>query len=332
MKKLAFILILLASGQLAIAQQLPIYSQYLYNKFLINPAHAGSDGYTSINLTAREQWVGYSGAPRTYSLSWQTRFLKKRFDIKLKSNNKTVYRPKTDGKIGLGAYVFSDRNGLVQRTGFEICYSYHMWVQEHTQLSMGLGFTGYHFIIKADEASFEYPNEPWLTDNLRKGVFIPDIDFGIYLLNPRFDIGFSALQLIGASAKIGDYAYRNFKMDRHFYLFGSYYLPVANKQELEPSVLLKVSEELRPQADLGLTYIYDQSFWTGLTYRTGGGIIANIRFKYVPKHTMKTALFIGYAVDFTLNQIQRVTYGTHELTLALKFGDSSRRYRWLDRY
>ena len=87
MKKLAFILILIAIWQVAAAQQLPIYSQYLYNKFLINPAHAGSDGYTSINLTAREQWVGYSGAPRTYSLSWQTRFLKKSYHLKMRASN-----------------------------------------------------------------------------------------------------------------------------------------------------------------------------------------------------------------------------------------------------
>lgn len=332
MKKLAFILITIAFWQVAPAQQLPIYSQYLYNKFLINPAHAGSDGYTSVNLTAREQWIGYSGAPRTYSLSWQTRFLKKPYEVKQKSSTRTRYRPKTDGRVGLGAYIFSDRNGLIQRTGFQASYAYHMWIQNNTQVSLGIAATGYHFIINADQGSFEDPSEPWLTDNLRRGVFVPDADFGIYLLNPRFDFGFSAQQLFGAAAKIGNYAYRNFQMNRHFYTFGSYYLPIASKQELEPSVLVKMSEELRPQADLGLTYIYDQSLWTGLTYRTGGGIIANIRLKYVPKHTTKTAMFFGYAVDFTLNQIQRVTYGTHELTLAIKFGDSSRKYRWLDRY
>jgi len=332
MKKLAFLLILLTFKQIGSAQQLPIYSQYLYNKFLINPAHAGSDGYTSFNLTAREQWVGYSGAPRTYSLSWQTRILKRSFSVKKKSSNKTTYRPKTDGRVGLGAYVFSDRNGLIQRTGFQATYAYHMWVQPQTQLSMGLAVTGYHFRINASESSFEDPNEPWLTDNLLRGVFVPDADFGIYLLNNKFDLGFSAQQIFGAAAKIGDYAYRNFKMDRHFYMFGSYYLPIGPKAELEPSILGKISEVLMPQADIGMTYIYDQSIWTGLTYRTGGGVIANIRFKYVPKHTEKTAMFFGYAVDFTLNQIQRVTYGTHELTFAVKFGDSSRKYRWLDRY
>ncbi len=332
MKKLAFILVLLALRQITLAQQLPIYSQYLYNKFLINPAHAGSDGYTSINLTAREQWVGYSGAPRTYSLSWQTRILKKPFQIKKKSGQRTSYKPKTDGNVGLGAYVFSDRNGLIQRTGFQATYAYHMWLDRNTQLSLGLAFTGYHFIVKADETSFEDPNEPWLTDNLRRGVFVPDADFGIYLLNHKYDFGISVQQLFGAAAKIGDDAYNKFKMNRHLYTFGSYYFEISNKQELQPSVLVKVSEELMPQADFGLTYIFDQSFWTGLTYRTGGGLIANIRLKYAPKKSEQTAYFFGYAVDFTLNQIQRVTYGTHELTFAVKFGDSARRYRWLDRY
>ena len=331
-KRLAYILIFVALEQTSFAQQLPLYDQYLYNRFLIDPAHAGSDGYTSFNLTAREQWVGYSGAPRTYSISWQTRILKRGYKIKKTIFNRTTFTPKNDGKVGLGGYIFSDKNGLVQRTGFQLTYAYHMWLQEYTQLSLGLAFTGYHFIINADELSFEDPNEPWLNNNLRNGVFVPDVDFGIYLLNPRFDFGFSALQLFGAAAKIGDYAYRNYRMDRHYYLFGSYNLPTGSKTELEPSVLFKISEQLKPQVDIGVTYIYDQKLWAGLTYRTGGGVIANIRFRYIPDHIKGTALFFGYAIDFTTNQIQSVTYGTHELTVALKFGDSARKYRWLDRY
>jgi len=331
-KKLVYILFFVAFGQISFSQQLPLYSQYLYNKFLINPAHAGSDGYTSLNVTAREQWVGYSGAPRTYSISWQTRILKHGYEIKKDIFNRTTFTPQNDGKVGLGAYIFSDKNGLIQRTGLQAAYAYNMWLREYTQLSMGLALTGYHFIINANELSFEDSNEPWLNDNLRKGIFVPDVDFGIYLLNPYFDFGFSALQMFGAAAKIGDYAYKNFRMDRHYYLFGSYYLSTGRKTNIEPSVLLKISEELKPQADIGVTYIYNQTLWAGLTYRTGGGLITNIRFKYAPANVEWTALFIGYAIDFTLNEMQRVTYGTHELTIALKFGDSARRYRWLNRY
>ncbi len=69
------------------SQQLPLYSQYMMNKFLLNPAIAGSDGYTSVNLTAREQWVGFSNAPRTHAISAQTRILKRlKFNLTIKSD------------------------------------------------------------------------------------------------------------------------------------------------------------------------------------------------------------------------------------------------------
>jgi type IX secretion system PorP/SprF family membrane protein len=331
-KRLFYLFAFTLFGQLSFAQQLPLYSQYLYNKFLINPAHAGSDGYTSYNITAREQWIGYSGAPRTYSLSYQTRLLKSRYKIDKNVFNKTRYQPKTTGRIGLGGYVFSDRNGLVQRTGFQTSYSYHLWIQDYTQLSMGLALTGYYFKININETSFEDSSEPLLNDKLRRGIFVPDADFGIYILNPRYDIGFSTQQMFGAAAKIGNYAYKNYWMDRHFYLFGSYNFYTGIKTELQPSLLLKMSEQLRPQVDIGFNYNYDQTIWAGIAYRTGGALITNIRYKFIPSRVKMTSVYIGYALDFTLNKIQRVTYGTHEVTMALKFGDSAKRFRWLDRY
>jgi len=324
LKRLALISAFIICTADAAGQQLPLYSQYLYNKFLINPAVAGSDGYTSFNLTAREQWIGYSGAPRTFSFSGQGRILKRGFYLRSGARG-NAYRPKTDGKIGLGGYIFSDRNGLIQRTGFQASYSYHMWVQNNTQLSMGLAFTGYHFKINEREISFENPDEPWMNNELRRGILVPDADFGIYVLNPRYNVGFSTEQMFGAAAKIGNDAYRNFRMDRHYYLFGSYSFDVANKTELQPSALLMMSEQVKPLGDIGLTYIYDQRIWAGLSYRTSKAVIANFGMTY-------TNMYIGYAFDFTLQEIQRVTYGTHELTLAIRFGDSARKYRWLDRY
>lgn len=325
MRRLIYILLLALTCSIAAGQQLPIYSQYLYNKYLINPAVAGSDGYTSFNLTAREQWVGYYGAPRTFSFSGQTRLLKKGLSFKHKGAGRQVYRPKSDGKVGLGGYVFNDVNGLIQRTGFQLSYAYHLWLRNSTQLSMGLALTAYQFKINEKEVTFENSNEPWMNNELRRGIFVPDAIFGVYLLNARYNVGFSADQLFQASLKVGDYAYKNFKLDRHYYLFGSYYFRVSSLIELEPSILIAMSEQWKPQADIGITYIYKEAFWTGLTYRTSGAIIANVGVKY-------QNIFFGYAFDFTMNEIQRVTYGTHEITMALKFGDTARKYRWLDRY
>jgi type IX secretion system PorP/SprF family membrane protein len=324
-RKLAFILFLFLIGNLTFGQQLPLFSQYLYNKFLINPAVAGSDGYTSVSLTAREQWVGYAGAPRTFSFSWQTRMLKKSFILKQTKVKRAVYRPKSDGKVGFGGYIFSDKNGLIQRTGFQVAYAYHMWLQKNTQLSFGLAFTGYYYKIDETQINFEDPNEPWMNNNLRRGIFVPDLTFGAYLLNANYSLGFSADQLSEASAKIGGPAYKNFSMSRQYYLFGSYDFSLSSNTIIQPSFLLKMSEQIKPQADIGATYIYNQGFWVGLAYRTSGALIANIGVKF-------QNMFFGYAYDYTLQEIQSITYGTHEITVALKFGDNSRRYRWLDRY
>jgi type IX secretion system PorP/SprF family membrane protein len=324
-RKPVYILILSLFATCATGQQLPIYSQYLFNKFLINPAVAGSDGYTSLNLTAREQWVGYNGAPRTFSFSAQTRIIKKGYKLKSNLFNTQVYRPKTDGRVGIGGYVFSDRNGLIQRTGFQLTYAYHMWVRSNTQFSMGLAFTGYQYKIDEKAIDFGDPNEPWLNNDLRKGMFVPDVTFGMYLLNSKYSFGLSAEQLFEASAKIGNTAYQNFRIERHYYFFGSYDISSGSNSFIEPSFIVNMSEQLKPQADMGVTYIYKQDLWAGLAYRTSGAIITNLGVKY-------QNMYIGYAFDFTLQEIQRITYGTHEITFAIKLGDNTRKYRWIDRY
>jgi hypothetical protein len=86
-----------------------------------------------------------------------------------------------------------------------------------------------------------------------------------------------------------------------------------------------MSEQLRPQADIGITYSYDNRIWIGTTFRTGSAIIANVGVR-------RDRLFFGYSFDFTLQSIQMSTYGSHEFIMAVRFGDTPRKYRWLDRY
>ena len=46
---------------------------------------------------------------------------------------------------------------------------------------------------------------------LEEAYFVPDVDFGIYILNPKYNVGFSTVQLFGAAAKIGSDAYQKFQ-------------------------------------------------------------------------------------------------------------------------
>lgn len=325
-KQLRYILfILFAISTSLSAQQLPIYSQYYFNQYLLNPAVAGADGFTSFNLTAREQWLGYSGAPRTYSFSYQTRMLKRSYILKKTAVRKKMFRPKSDGKVGLGGYVFNDRNGLIERTGIQASYSYHTWLYGGTQLSFGLAGSAFHFRIDEEKIQFEDPNDPILNSDLRKGVFIPDANFGVYVLNYRYNIGFSIEQLFESYAKIGNSGYENLQMMRHYYLMGSYTYPVSPEVDIQPNFLIRMSDQLKPQIDLGAKYLFKEDFWAGLSYRTTDVIIASMGARF-------ENLYFGYSFDFSFNEIQNVTYGSHEIMLAMKFGSSLRRYRWLDRY
>ncbi|HQL46439.1 MAG TPA: type IX secretion system membrane protein PorP/SprF, partial [Bacteroidales bacterium] len=115
------------------------------------------------------------------------------------------------------------------------------------------------------------------------------------------------------------------KIQRTYYLFGNYDFEPDNKTLIQPSLLIKMSEQVRPQADIGVTYSYDNKLWVGATFRTGSAIIANVGVR-------RDRLFFGYSFDFTLNSIQMSTYGSHEFIVAARFGDTPRKYRWLDRY
>jgi len=321
-------LLLLAAVMMAAgleAQQLPVYSQYLFNKYLINPAVAGSDGYTSINLTTRQQWAGYQGAPQTYSLSAQGRLLKQKYLIRDNIFDKKIFKPSTEGKVGIGATVFSDINGLVRRTGFSTSYAYHIWLHGGTQLSFGLAFTGYHYKIDQRQIQFDNPDEPWMNTDFRKGIFVPDFNFGAYLLNRKFAVGLSVQDMMEGFIKAGSQAYKDLKIERTYYIFGNYDFEPDDKSLIQPSLLVRMSEQLRPQADIGLTYSYDNRIWVGATFRTGSALIANVGVR-------RDRLFFGYSFDFTLQSIQMATYGSHEFIMAVRFGDTPRKYRWLDRY
>ncbi|MGY6520782.1 MAG: type IX secretion system membrane protein PorP/SprF, partial [Mongoliitalea sp.] len=47
------------------SQQLPQFSQYIFNGLHINPAYAGYKNQGYIQSTFRNQWVNFPGAPRT---------------------------------------------------------------------------------------------------------------------------------------------------------------------------------------------------------------------------------------------------------------------------
>ncbi len=112
MKKLPLIILLVLCGtMISSAQQAPLYSQYMLNGFLLNPAVAGSEGYSALNLTAREQWLGFAGGPATYALSFQSRIARRSHISRTSSVRRRNNYNSKNGNVGLGGIYF--RIGMV---------------------------------------------------------------------------------------------------------------------------------------------------------------------------------------------------------------------------
>ncbi len=310
----------------ALSQQVPMYSQYVMNGFLINPSFAGRDGYTTVNLTVREQWVGIAGAPSTYAASLQTRLLKDSYISKSTSVRKKLVKPTKGGKVGLGGYVFNDNNGIMHRTGGQVAYAYHIPMGTTggypNDLAFGLALTAYNFNIKTDGLNYD-PDDPYL-NNYDKSVFITDFNFGASFTTAKYYVGLAMTNLLRGSLIFADTSDNKRTELGNFYLTGGIKFPLNNDWTLEPSAFIKSSDMLftSVQMDLTARMFYKDDYWAGVSYRTGDAIIALFGVKY-------DRFYFAYAYDFTLTDIRGQSLGTHEITMAVKFGESARRYKWV---
>ena len=331
------LILFLISTALTSAQQLPIYSQYMLNSFLLNPAVVGHEGYTAVNLTAREQWLGLENAPSTYALSGQTRLLKNSFISRSASIRRRQRVMSRSGRIGLGCYVFTDRNGAFNRTGIQGTYAYHITMSTY-QLSFGISFTGFQFRIDEDKIKTYDPTDRLLIE-AGKSALIPDANFGIYYSDRHIYAGISGLQLFQSTLKLSESEGIGFKMVRHYFVMAGYRFDIIDFLFAEPSFLLKTTEKMIAQVDMNLKLYIKEDYWAGISYRTGGrrdifeepteGTGSSI---IVMAGARVDKFFFGYAFDYTFSSIGKYSIGSHEIMLAVKFGDSARRYRWLNRY
>jgi type IX secretion system PorP/SprF family membrane protein len=330
LRNISAVTVLILFAATAGAQQVPMYSQYIMNGFLINPSLAGRDGYTTVNLTVREQWVGMKGAPSTYAASFQTSLLKNSFISRKEKVRKKLFKPSRNGKVGLGGYLFNDNNGIMRRTGFQADYAYHIAMGKSKSgisddLSFGLAVTAYQYSINEKSLQYSYNDDPYL-NNYDKSVFITDFNFGTSYTTSNYYVGFAMTNMLRGSLVFANSSDNKTGELGNYFLTAGYNIPVDKDWTIKPSFFLKSSDMFKSmQVDLSTRVYFREDYWAGLSYRTKDAVIAMLGFRY-------QKFYFGYSVDIALTDIRQQTYGTHELTLAVKFGDSARRYRWLNSF
>lgn len=335
---LAVVLLLPGWNSSVRAQQLPVYSQYMMNGFLLNPAVAGHEGYTAVNLTAREQWAGLKDAPSTYAVSYQTRLLKNSYISRSASIRRRKRVMSRSGRVGYGGYAFTDMAGAFNRTGIQGTYTYHIPF-DRSQLSFGVSLTGYQFRINEEKIRLLNEDDPKLFAT-EKSAFIPDANFGVYFTDRNVYAGISAMQLFQTPLKLGaDKEGPGFKMIRHYFIMAGYRFEIDRDMMMEPSFLFKTTEKFISQVDVNVKFYFGENYWAGASFRTGGSysiVEESLKGKGASAIIMGGVkidkYFFGYAFDYTFSSIGARTWGSHEFMGAVKFGDNARRYRWLNRY
>ena len=313
---------LLSFQKEGLGQQMSLHNQFLMNEYLINPAVAGYDGYTKLNLSAREQWVGIAQSPKTHSVSFQTRLLNSSYIDRKKSVNKNSQSKSQMSRVGLGALFIDDRTGPIARTGVQFTYAYHIPLKE-SQLSFGVSAEGYQFSLRQQDISLYDEDDPYFM-NYDFGTFIPDASFGAYYLASNYNFGFSMYNLFQSGMKIGNKGNNDYRALRQYYLNAGYQQDISRNFFLYGYALLKATNSFNSiQADLSVTGFIFENYWVGLSYRTENTIIIKAGFKI-------DGFYLGYAFDYGFNSISTYTSGSHELSLAFKFGNKARRYKWIN--
>ncbi len=299
MKKINYILLYLLLCNFVNAQQMPQYSQYMFNDFVINPAVAGTKEYYQARSNNRYQWIGIVDAPKTYILS--------------------IYGPDKKRDIGYGGYAFNDVVGPTSRTGIYGSYSYNFLIDGNIRLSMGLSVGLLQFKIDGSKVVLHTEGDPSFGDAMYV-KYTPDATFGSYIYAPDFYGGFGINQLFGNKIRFKELeSFDKSNLKRHFFMNAGYFYDINDDFILEPSFMFKAVYPVPVHFDIAARIIYKEFAWCGVSWRTGFVTQTTDAFNIMIGYEHEEQLLIGYSYDITLSNLKNYSSGTHELMVGFRF-------------
>jgi type IX secretion system PorP/SprF family membrane protein len=305
MKKIIIAIIVLGFSMSLSAQQMISFSQTVENKYLINPAVAGSDETMPVFLGYKRMWTGIDNAPSTQLLSFH-----------MKINEKIG---------GVGARIFNYSTGAINKTGINLSYAYHLKINDDINLGFGLDAALYQFYLDRNKLKVEDPNDELIMNGSEK-LIVPDANFGIYMYSEDYYVGISSFQLFGRRVDLMNDMLNN-NQDRHYFLHGGYKFELQSDFKLEPSLMLKYVEANFAQWDINLKTTYKDLVWLGLGYRSDFAFAPNDII--ISLGIQQDKIKFGYAFDYTLSDIGAYSRGTHEIIFMYQFGKTNKSaYKW----
>lgn len=283
-------------------QQLPQFSQYIFNGLHINPAYAGYKNEGYVQSTYRSQWMDFPGAPRTFTVT-----------ADLSAN---------EGKMGFGASFLTDQIGPARTTTALLTYAYRIQTGDDSFFSLGAsgGFSDY--MIDGDMLRYNDPDDPNIPGG-RVTMLTPNMNLGAFWHSSRFYAGLSAYNLIGKGSLEREDLALAFH-DVHFFLTAGAIFPVSGSIRFKPSFLVKEVKGAPTSYDLNGMFLFMDRLWLGGSYRSNvriwndnleDNLNGRNAFAFIAEIFATDNLRIGYAYDHNMNVLQNYRNNSHEISV-----------------
>ena len=293
MKKLNNILlvIILAFGSISVhAQQDPMYNQYIFNAYTINPAEAGIRTYGTASFLHRWQWVGINGAPTTTAMGVET---------SVRDN------------WGFGLNAINDKIGPETNQTINLSVGHHISLTDKYKLAAGLNAVANQRRLNAN--SFDNVWDPDDPDLQSLNIFRPNLGAGLLVYSDHFFLGVSMPRIAQYKTSVGE---TNLALDqvRHLFIYSGRIFDLSEKLKLKPSVLMKAVSGAPVEFDLNGVLSIANLIDTGINYRVGDGLGMLLGV------TVKERFIFNYAYEIPLTLIRNNSRQTHEVGVRYRFG------------
>lgn len=308
-KYVAIIMICLGIAAHLPAQQLPLFTQYREAIGIINPAALNGDFLIShgdlstfIGLSARTQWVGRKGTPKTQFI---------RGEMVTDWQNITWL---------LGGYIINDQVDRIGTTGI-YGRAAVMITGNHPEeggLSVGLAAGYVNYRVRLEGAIVRDPDDELALINQSRSS--PDLGAGIYawkaLGNSYMYGGLSIPQILGLNVDFRrDSDTFNIVRVRHYYANAGMIvmMNVGEVIYIEPFIWAKYVPHTPFHVNAGFRYHFISNAWVGAGYGSNGSTHVEIGLELGDYPQYK----IGYAFDGNFSGNVSYFGNSHEINLSV---------------
>jgi type IX secretion system PorP/SprF family membrane protein len=285
---LALIALIATLPKWILAQQLPLYSQYMFNTLEINPAYAGFKQSMQFTSVFRKQFNGIKDAPQTAMISGDM--------------------PIGDTKLGVGLKIVDDRIFVIQNFGAQLSMSYRI-EGDKSNLAFGLQMGALNNKTDFSKLNITNAGDPVFSQNLN--ALTANFGTGVFFNTDKFYAGLSSPNLVRTHLRKIDVALSEYavKQSLHVYLNAGYLVTLNDNFVLKPSFLLRGVKGIPLNYDINANLFFRDIVSAGVSYRNDIALVGLLDFKLVPN------LRLGYAYDYNLGRLTNFSRASHEIIL-----------------